>query len=238
MSGSKTGSKTVTAFDTLLGELDTLTKSFPIATAATGEAAKQGTDAAAVAAAAAAATTVTDPAKAAAGVVELRKSISITTADGETVEVVDGSELVKALSDRFDVSEATILNTLQSAALVIKGQGTMLKSLSEQIVAQQTTLTEQDVLIKSLQTTVDKIGSAPAGRRAVLSVTDRRTATATDEAGKKTGMPEGVTSDQFFAKAFIRQGEGRITGADISLAETCLNNQMPIPDSIVQRVLG
>jgi len=167
----------------------------------------------------------------------MKKSFTVQLADGTQMEVEDGAEMLKALSDRLDVSQEQVQATLESAVIVIKGQGAMLKSFSEQLTAQQTTITEQATLIKSLQTEVGKLAAAPAGRKAVLTVVEPRTGTAT-AAVAKTGMPEGVTHEQFFAKAFEKQGMGKITGNDIALAETCLNSGMAIPEPIVQRVLS
>lgn len=212
-----------TPFDTLMTELDTMAKAFPPAKKDDGDADdKCG---------------VEGCTKEGKHEHEMKKSLTIQLADGTTAEVEDGSELLKALSTRMDLNDKNVQSTLESAVLVIKGQGTMLKSFSEQLAAQQTTIGEQATLIKSLQTEVGKLGSAGAGRKAVLSVVERRTDTATT-ATAKSGMPEGVSPDQFFAKAFEKQGLGKLTGTDIALAEASLNSGLPIPEAIVQRVLG
>jgi hypothetical protein len=167
----------------------------------------------------------------------MTKSFSLQTQDGKQIEVIDASDLIKSLGDRLDGSVQQIFDTLQGAADVIKTQGTMLKSLSDKLAATETALTEQSTLVKSLQDSVKEIGSAPAGRKAVLTVAERQTGTATDTMAK-SGMPEGVSPDAFFAKAFAKQAEGKLTGVDISLAESCLNRGAPIPESIVTRVMS
>jgi hypothetical protein len=215
-------------FDTLLGELDTMAKAFPPKTDADGD--KDG-----------------DKKKCKHGVEgcekegdhehEMKKSFSITLADGSVVEVEDGAAMLKALSDRFDASEEKVIGTLTSAVAIIGSQGALVKSLSEQLATHETTIGAQATMIKSLQTDLGKLASTGAGRKAVLTVAERRTDTAT-AAVAKNGMPEGVTTEQFFAKAFEKQGMGKLTGADISLAETCLNNGHAIPDNLVSRVLS
>jgi hypothetical protein len=209
-----------TPFDALMTELDTMAKAFPPAKAKKDEDDEDEDD---------------KGGKGKEG--EMKKSFTIQLADGTTAEVQDGSELLKALSDRMDLTDTNVQSTLESAVMVIKGQGAMLKSFSEQLAGQQTTITEQATLIKSLQTDVGKLSSAGAGRKTVLSVVERRTDTAT-AAAAKSGVPEGVTHEQFFAKAFEKQGQGKLTGTDIALAEASLNSGLAIPDNIVQRVLA
>lgn len=167
----------------------------------------------------------------------MHKSFVIQTEGGETIEVQDASELLKSLSARMDGSEKQVLTTLESVATLLKSQGALIGSLTDRLAAQTDTIGAQDTLIKSMRTDLDKIGSAPGGRKAVVTVAERTTATATDIMAK-AGMPEGVTVETFFAKAFDMQKDGKLTGVDIAIAEASLNSQAPIPPYIVQRVLG
>lgn len=213
------------AFDSLIGELDTMMKAFPK---------KEGEG--------------DGKKKCAMGVEgcdktgehehgEMKKSFSLTLADGTVVEVEDGADMLKALSDRFDISEEKIAHTLTTAVAIIGSQGAMLKSLNEQLTAANTTIVEQGTMLKSLQTEMGKLAASGAGRKAVLTVTDRQAAPATATVAKN-GIPDGVTADTFFAKAFEKQGMGKLSGNDIALAETCLNSGMPIPENLVSRVLS
>lgn len=174
----------------------------------------------------------------------MQKSFSIQAADGSTIEVQDASELIKALSGRLDETTQTVFQTLESATSVIKAQGALIKSMTDKIAAQETLLgaqttkiDEQATLVKSLRTDLDKFGSSGSGRRAVVTVAERTAAPAT-ETMAKGGMPEGVTTETFFAKAMDLQKAGRLTGADIALAEAALNSGIAVPAGIVQRVLG
>lgn len=223
--GASTLAVASSPFDALLGDLDKMTKAFPPKKDDDDKGAKKCN-------------------KGVAGCDkdgdhehEMKKSFTIQLADGKTVEVEDGAEMLKALSDRFDVSEEKVLGTLTAAVAIIGAQGTMLKSMGEQLATQETTIGIQATMIKSLQTDLTKLASTGAGRKAVLTVAERQTGTATD-AVAKNGMPDGVTVDQFFAKAFDKQGQGKLTGNDISLAETCLNSGMPIPENLISRVLS
>lgn len=221
---------TATAFDALLTDLGTLAKAFPPKKEEEGASkCKHG---------------VAGCDKDGDHEHEMKKSFTIKLEDGTSMEVTDGGELVKALSDRFDTSEGKTVETLTSIIAVIGSQGELVKSLGAQLVvfgetfaAQEKTIGEQASLIKSLQDNLGKVAATGAGRKAVLTVAERHTGTATAQAAKN-GMPDGVSTDQFFAKAFDKQGQGKITGVDIALAETCLNAGMPVPEGLVSRVLS
>lgn len=167
----------------------------------------------------------------------MAKSFSIQTEDGATIQVQDASDMLKSLTTRLDEHAASTQVTLESVVSVVKGQGELLKSLTDKLLASEKTVSEQSDLIKSLRGDMEKLGTTGAGRKSVLAVAERHTATSTDVMAK-AAMPEGVTTDDFFAKALDMQREGRLTGVDISLAESCVNSGRPIPEPLVKRVLG
>lgn len=148
----------------------------------------------------------------------MAKSFQLTLEDGTTVDAQDGTEMVKALQDQITATETTMAKALGQAVDLIKGQGEMIKSLSERIA---------------------KLSGEGRGRKAVLSVVERPSPDAsTATMAKSHAQPSGVTPDAFFAKALVAQREGRISGSDIALAETMLNRGQQIPAEIVQRVMA
>jgi hypothetical protein len=167
----------------------------------------------------------------------MSKSFVIETEGGQKIEVTDASDLLKSLTARFDGSEKQILTTLESVATLLKSQGALIQTMTERMGTQAETIGSQETLIKSMRTDLDKLGSAPGGRKAVVTVAERQAGPATDLMAK-AGMPEGVTVDNFFAKAFDLQKDGKLTGTDIAIAEANLNSGQPVPQYIVQRVLG
>lgn len=224
-----TGTTSANPFDTLLGELDLLVKALPADDKSKEK--KEGEE-------------EEGEGKDGKGKGDMVKSFSIKLESGETVEVADAGDMLKALTARVDESEGKILGSLTAAVQVITAQSSMLKSLSEKLAAAETTVSQHSTtingqadLIKSLQADLTKFGNTGAGRKAVLTVTERTTGTST-AAAAKNGIPEGVTTEQFFAKAMDMQSAGRITGVDIAIAENCLNHGMEIPNSIVSRVLA
>lgn len=144
----------------------------------------------------------------------MAKSFTLTLEDGTQVEAQDGAEMVKALADRIDTSEANFAKAMGSAVELIKGQAE---------------------LIKSMQGQLTKLSGEGRGRKAVVSVVEKPDPAANTMA--KSLTPDGMTSDQFFAKALAAQREGRISGTEIAVAETYLNRGQPIPEHIVQRVV-
>lgn len=142
----------------------------------------------------------------------MAKSFKFTLEDGTEVEAQDGTELVKSLQARVETAEGNMTKALDAAVNLIKGQGELIKSLSDQ---------------------VKKLSGEGRGRKAVVSVTEK---TSTTEAMTKSMQTPGMTADQFFAKALDAQRAGRISGTEIAVAEACLNRGEQIPESIVQRV--
>jgi len=225
-----TGTTSASSFDALIGELDTMLKAHPHTEKEKdkdddeqGEGSGEGKGE---------------------GKGEMRKSFSIKLESGELVEVEDAGEMLKALQTQFETSEQKVLGTLTSAVQLIAKQGVMLKSMSETLEGAQKTIGEQgtklasqETLIKSLQDNLQKIGNSGSGRRAVVAVTPPAAMTATAQ-NASNGMPEGVTHQEFFAKAMEKQNMGKITATDIAIAEASLNSGIAIPENLVSRVLS
>lgn len=142
----------------------------------------------------------------------MAKSFKFTLEDGTEVEAQDGSELVKSLSDRIEKNEGQMMKALETAVGLLKGQGDLIKSMQDQI---------------------KKLSGEGRGRKAVVSVVEKPEPGASVMAKSE---PAGMSHDQFFAKALTAQREGRISGTDIAIAESCLNRGESIPAHIVQRV--
>lgn len=142
----------------------------------------------------------------------MAKSFKFTLEDGTEVEAQDGSELVKSLQDRVEKHEGEMFKALETAVTLIKGQGELIKSMQDQI---------------------KKLSGEGRGRKAVVSVVEKP---AGAEGVMAKSESNGMSHDQFFAKAFAAQREGRISGTEIAIAESCLNRGEAIPESIVQRV--
>lgn len=149
----------------------------------------------------------------------MAKSFSLKLEDGTEVDAIDGTELVKSLIDRFDAQEDTLAKALGGIVELIKSNAETVRS--------------QAALIKSLQGDVKRLGGEGRGRKTVVSVAEKPVA----ETLAKS-EPEGMNANEFMAKALSAQQAGKITGLDVSVAETSLNKGLPVPTNIVRRVLG
>lgn len=140
---------------------------------------------------------------------DLGKSFSFKLDDGNVIEAIDGTALIKAVIERQERNEADVTNALGMTVNLIKSLQTQVGSLQEQI---------------------SKLASSGAGRKAVLSVSERPSVM------RKSVDDDAITPNQFMAKAMHALAEGRITSADVSRAEAHLNRGLQVPAEIVARV--
>lgn len=136
---------------------------------------------------------------------------TVTLESGEQVDAIDGTELVKSLMARVETSEGQMQKALEGAVGLIKSQGAMIKSLSEQ---------------------VNKLAGAGRGRKAMLTVTEKT------PAGQQMSKsePAGMSGEEFMAKALTAQAAGKILAKDVSAIEMYLNRGMQIPAHLIARV--
>ena len=126
------------------------------------------------------------------------KAFEVTLADGTKAQALDGTAMMKSLHDE-NVALRTRADDLQTALVSV---GSLLKSLH----AGQT---KSDALIKSLRTDVAKLGGQGSGRRAVLTLQEKRASTA-------EVAPAAPTQDEIMAKALSLQTAGKLVGSDVS----------------------
>ena len=88
---------------------------------------------------------------------------------------------------------------------------------------------------KSLQDEVKKLAGEGRGRKTVVSVSEKPVAGAT--VAKSQGAADGLSANEFMAKALAAQASGRLTGLDVARAESALNKGLPVPQDVVNRVI-
>ena len=150
------------------------------------------------------------------------KSMTVFDSEGNPVNAVDGTELIKSLMVR--------LETVESKA---NGAGELAKALSQtvQLVGQQAEL------IKSLQERVNVLSGEGRGRKsAVVFPTSKPDASQQMAKAMGSEQQQGIPAHEFMAKALTAQAQGLITGLDVSRAESHLNHRLPVPADIVSRV--
>jgi hypothetical protein len=143
------------------------------------------------------------------------KSFKLTLEDGTTVDAVDGADLVKSLMARIEETEKSTAEALTGAVSLVKELGTLVKSQGVELAA---------------------LKSAGKGRKAVVTVAEKPASTA--ETLAKSDEPAGLSGEEFMAKALTAQAEGKISGLDVSIAESHINGGKSPPANIVRAVLG
>lgn len=130
--------------------------------------------------------------------------------DGQEVDAVDGTELVKSFARRLDGQEERMEKALGMAVDLIKSQG---------------------VQIKSLEDRVAKLANEGRGRKTVVTVLEKPALM------QKSEEAAGIRPAEFMLKALSAQKSGRVTGHEVAVAESHLNRGQPVPEHITRKVL-
>ena len=133
--------------------------------------------------------------------------------EGEEVEAVDATEILKSLDARIGAHEDVLAKALESTLATIKNQGEM---------------------IKSLTTRVEKLSGKGVGRKTVLSVVEKPAA---DQTMAKSTQ-EGMTASEFMAKASAAFSAGKLTGHELTTADVALRSGERVPEAIVAKALA
>lgn len=137
---------------------------------------------------------------------EVAKSFKLKLEDGTEVDAMDGSELIKSLTERVENFE--------------KGSATALRQVLD--------------IVKSQAGEIAKLRGAGKGRKAVVTVAEKKPAG--DDVNKSES--DGVKPADFLAKSMQAFTAGKITGHDVRLAEIAVNQGKPVPAHIVRAVLA
>jgi hypothetical protein len=158
----------------------------------------------------------------------LGKSYSMTDASGQSFQGYDATDMLKSLSGRLGGLE-------QAATDEESRRGHLSKSLvliTHLLQGQDEKIKSQDEVIASLQKSLGEVGRQGVGRRAVLNVTEK------PDTMIKSAQPDGIDGRTFMAKAMEAMSAGRISGMEVSIAESSLNRGVPVDAGIVNRVMG
>lgn len=131
--------------------------------------------------------------------------------DGEEVEAIDATEMLKSLSGRIDAQESTLAKALEVTLSTIKSQGEMIKSLTAE---------------------VKKLAGQGKGRKTVLAISER------PDPGTQTLAKSEPTQQpgEILAKALTAQKAGKITGGDVARCELAIQSGVSIPADVLARI--
>lgn len=150
----------------------------------------------------------------------LAKSLTVKLDDGTEVEAVDGTELVKSLTDglgalteRFDANESVLAKAMTQLVTLAKAQTALVTDLKAQVKA---------------------LGNEGRGRKAIVSMVEKPN---TGTLAK--GGADGINPDEFMAKAVSQLQAGKISGLELSFIEGSFNSgQFKLPPALVSKVIA
>lgn len=140
----------------------------------------------------------------------MAKSMVVQGDNGEMVEAIDATDLLKSMIGRQDTQEFALTEALKTVVALTQKQGQMLKSLSAK---------------------VDALGAQGAGRKSVMGVSDGMA-----KSMSAAGRPQAMKPDEVMVKCLSAQKLGKITGLDVARAEASFNAGVAVPADILQRL--
>lgn len=132
-----------------------------------------------------------------AGKPPMAKSVTAMV-DGEEVEAIDATEMLKSLEARVDSNETILSKALETSLSAIKAQ---------------------DEMIKSLHAEVKKLAGQGKGRKTVLTVVEKPAAG--DQPLVKS-QQDGLNAQEFMAKANAAFSAGKLTGKELTTIDVAL----------------
>lgn len=136
------------------------------------------------------------------------------TIDGEEVQVLDGEEFLKSLSDlggRLTTHEQMLVKALEATNGALKQQNELIKSLTDQ---------------------VNSLSNQGRGRKTVLAVHEKKDPVTT----LAKSEPQGMTGGEIMAKALSLQSAGKLTGLEVSRVENHLNAGLGVPADVLAKL--
>lgn len=145
---------------------------------------------------------------------EFGKSFEFTDAAGNKQQAVDATELVKSLIDRQDTTETVLAKAMDSMTSLAQKQGDLIKSLTQE---------------------VRSLSAQGRGRKTMLNVAEKPDA---GVMAKSQGAADGLTPQEFFAKANAAFDAEKISGKDLNVISVCLRSNHAIDPELIQRVVS
>lgn len=148
----------------------------------------------------------------------LGKSFQAVGIDGRSVKAYDATDLIKSLDARIQDVKSTVDADNQHLSKSLTLVADMLKAQSEQI----------DVLQKALV----NMGKLGAGRKAVLTVTEK------PEPAMMKSAPSAMNTETFMMKANAAYNAGRITGKDLTVCDVSLRHNEAIDAGLINKIFA
>ena len=150
----------------------------------------------------------------------LGKSFEVMGNDGAPVKAYDATDLIKSLNDRVAGLESGLGDVAERREHLGKSLGLITDLLKAQ--ADQ---------IDSLQKAVVNMGKLGAGRKAVLTVTERPDTTPMT----KSVQPQ-MNTETFMMKANAAYNAGRISGKELTVCDVSLRHNETIDAGLIKKI--
>lgn len=136
--------------------------------------------------------------------------------DGEEVQVLDATELIKSLSVQVEriSAERTVENEALTKALTVTHS--LLKSQGEEIVF--------------LKSRLEELGSTGRGRKTVVTIAEKTASTLAKS------QPAGIPAGELMAKCLAAQKSGRLSAFDVGRANIAIESGLAVPPDVVARL--
>lgn len=144
---------------------------------------------------------------------------SLTLADGE--EVIDATELLKSLQADITEQGDVLAKALPQVLQLMQGQSKM--------------IAQQGELIKSMQGRIDALAGQGRGRKAVVSVTEKQSAS---EQTLAKSEPAGITPQEFMLKANNAFDKRIITGQEFTTVDVSLRQGVAIAPDLLNKIVN
>jgi hypothetical protein len=152
------------------------------------------------------------------------KSFRVTMPDGGEAEVIDGTAVVAKLG-------ASLKETQDGFSSVMRKSMKVMSEFNAAIAKRDAVIAKQGEMLKSLSETVERIGGEGRGRKAVVSVSEKRSGDFGD-----VNKADGITPAEFMAKSRAAFEAGKITGGDLMRVEAYINRGISPPAEIISRI--
>jgi hypothetical protein len=154
---------------------------------------------------------------------KLAKSLQLFDKDGQPIEAIDGTAMVKALQDEVETIKAARADENMHLGKSLSLVCDMLSENSKLIKA-------QGAAIDSLNTQIEKLSNSGRGQRSAIVVP------AAQLAKSEGAGDEKISDSDLLAKAAPQLGNGKISGADIAMGETYINRGIAFPEQLRSRL--
>jgi len=151
----------------------------------------------------------------------LGKSFQVVGGDGTPVTAYDATDLIKSLNDRVSALESGHGNDEDRR-----------EHLGKSLTLITDLIKSQAGEIQALKATVESLGKQGAGRKAVLTVTER------PDTMTKSVQPPSMNTESFMMKANAAYNAGRITGKDLTVCDVSLRHKEPIDAALIQKIFA